>query len=271
MKNLTINEINNLYQISVVLCEKPFYKKLGAGGILAIYLTALELNLPVMFSLNGGIYNIEGKVSLSSHAINMMLINAGWEIIFEKMDNELCILKFKNPKNGVINENIFTIDDAHRAGYFGVAGPQGTWLQKPKDNWLKYPKDMLFARCIVSGGRKFAPDVLGNCYLHDELGRCEEENTDITYNSFEQIQIPPALKKQPEINFVDNKGFDNKGFDDVEAFKKRHNIVKGEKIYDYVLYLAKCDKLDPEQALNQCFLNEPAFIESFKRISGNNS
>ena len=41
-----------------------------------------------------------------------------------------------------------------------------------KDNWRKYPSDMLFARAISRGARRFAPGIFGGSpvYTPDEMG-----------------------------------------------------------------------------------------------------
>ena len=257
MKNLQISEINNLVEVSKILAQTPFYAKLGAGGVLAIYLTAMELNLPVMFCLNGGLHNIDGRVSLSGQAINMMLRNAGWKLDFIELSDKACHIKFTDPKDKKVNEFKYTVEEAEKAGYFGIAGLQGTWEQKPKKNWIHFTKDMLFARCIANGGRKFAPEVLGNCYGEGEIDG-------------EEINIPlkksPIENKNPEF-FIKNEPMkiESKSIDDVEQFKKRHKIEQGEKIYDYVINISKDKNLPVDQTLTQCFLNENKFIESFKR------
>ncbi len=255
MKNLSLHEVNNLVEVSKILAQTPFYAKLGAGGVLAIYLTAMELNLPVMFCLNGGLHNIEGKVSLSGQAINMMLVNAGWQVFFKEMSDTKCHLEFKYPNSNRVEEFIYTIEDAKKAGYLGIAGPQGTWTKKPKDNWIYHTKDMLFSRCIASGGRKYAPSVLGNCY---GVGELDDDNVKLPMPQNEVIESLPIEKPQRQI--------EAKGVDDVEKFKERHNIKQGEKIYDYVVNIANQKKIPPEQAMTQCFLNEDKFVESFERF-----
>ncbi len=256
MKNLQLAEISQLMQVSQVLAESPFYQKLGASGVLAIYLTAVELGLPVMYCLNGGLYNVEGKVTLSANAINMMLANAGWKIQFIEMTDEACHLKFISPHGKSINEFRYTIEDAKNAGYLGVQGLQGTWEKKPKQNWIYFKKDMLFNRCIASGGRKFAPAVIGNLYIEGEIGG-------------EDLIIPienSIIQNQPEKKVRENLLNHSKGLDDVDEFKKRHKIFKGERIYDYVIQVANKKKIPEDQAMTQCFLNEKAFIDSFNEF-----
>ena len=51
-----------------------------------------------------------------------------------------------------------TMEDAKRAGLLG------------KTSWQRYPEDMLFARALSRGARRFCPDALGGAiYTPEEL------------------------------------------------------------------------------------------------------
>ena len=58
-------ELQQLIEFCKIMATAPFYSKLQAGGVLAIYLTAQEHNVPFMSSLNGGMYTYDGKVTFS--------------------------------------------------------------------------------------------------------------------------------------------------------------------------------------------------------------
>lgn len=45
-------EMQNFIQVAGILGNCPYYAKKGAGGVLAIWLAARELGLPVMMCLN---------------------------------------------------------------------------------------------------------------------------------------------------------------------------------------------------------------------------
>ncbi|MEM3714869.1 MAG: hypothetical protein QXF82_07980, partial [Nitrososphaeria archaeon] len=134
-------------------------------------------------------------------------------------------------------QHTFTIEDAIRAGVVG------------KDNWKKYPKSMLFARCMSAGGKIHMPEILMGVYVHGEI-------------EGEEIIIEP--EKQENL-------FELKKLDDVDQFKNRHNIVEGEKIYDYVQQIANAKNLTLEEVLNQCFLYEPDFLRGFENYKLKNS
>ncbi len=252
MKSLELSQVNQFEQICSLLAQSPFYQKLGVGGVLTIYMTALEYGLPPMYCLNGGLYNVEGKVTPSANAMNIMLVNAGWTIEFIEMTDKACHLRFIPPNGKNINEYRYTIEDARNSGYLGKQGLQGTWERKPKQNWLDHPRDMLFNRCLSGGAKKFAPAVVGNMHLE-----CEFSGENAIEVPFEPVKQEPEKIEAPKCH---------KGLDDVEQFKKRHNIVEGEKIYDYVLNISNKKKIPKDQAMTQCFLNEEIFIESFKEF-----
>ncbi len=153
-------ELEDLIFLCKTLSKCPYYQKMGESGILAIALNARELGLPLMMCLNGGMYTFSGQITLSSQLINMMIVNAGHRVSILKIDTQSCRLRFWR-YDRPIEENIFeyeyTIDMAAKAGLLH------------KDNWKKNPQDMLFARCISGGGKKFMSDVLMGVYSEAEI------------------------------------------------------------------------------------------------------
>lgn len=239
-------EVMQLMEVCKVLAASPFYQKLGPGGVLGIYLTARELNLPVMMCLNGGMYNIDGKVSLSSQLINMMLVNAGWEIRFDRLDDEACELTFISPKK-VENKFSYTVEEAKKAGYFGrtkIINGQEVIIDKPKNNWINHTKDMLFARCIASGGRKFAPNVLGSCYGQGEL----DNDTSVVIEN-------DSLKNTLAIE------------NSITSFKEKYQITDQSDYGKFVKAMAKKAEKDEEYILKYAVNNEEKFNDSFKKWS----
>ncbi|MDD3962221.1 MAG: hypothetical protein PHT77_10205 [Bacteroidales bacterium] len=121
------------------------------------------------FASMAGINIIEGKVALSANALAVCVKRSGqynYEIVTQT-DKE-CTIKFGR-FNGEcmidLGKSTFTMDEAKRAG-----------LDK-KSNWLKYPSDMLFARALTRGVRRFCPDAVGtSVYTPEELGADEPIN-----------------------------------------------------------------------------------------------
>lgn len=83
-------------------------------------------------------------------------------------------------KRTSIGSSTFTIEQAQAAGLTG------------KDNWKAYPEDMLFARNISRGARRFTPDVFGApVYTADEL----DEETNPSGLSF----LPSGQPQRPAV------------------------------------------------------------------------
>lgn len=83
-------------------------------------------------------------------------------------------------KRTMIGSSTFTIEQAQTAGLTG------------KDNWKAYPEDMLFARNISRGARRFTPDVFGApVYTADEI----DEETNPSGLNF----LPSGMPQQPAV------------------------------------------------------------------------
>jgi hypothetical protein len=154
-------ELQQLGDVCKALAACPFYQKLGYGGIMAIFLTAKELNLPPMVCLNGGMYTFSGQVTLSAQLMHMMIINAGHRVKIIEMTTEKCKLNFIR-SNGDHNTYEFTVEEAQKAGYLG------------KTNWKTHLKDMLYARALSGGARKYFPDAIMGAYVQGEMGPEDE-------------------------------------------------------------------------------------------------
>jgi hypothetical protein len=197
-------ELEQLVKFCTVLSSAPYYKAMGPGGVLAIYLTAREMGLPLMTCLNGGLYTFDGKVTMSANLMNMMIINAGHLAKVIKNDAQSCEILFIRSDRKNKDESEFrysyTIEEAKTAGYLG------------KDVWRKHPKAMLFARCLSGGARIHLPDVIMGAYVIGELGddpkefspgmpevdtiSCQSQTDTISYQ--EPAALPPPEKNHPD-------------------------------------------------------------------------
>ena len=154
------DELKNMIDLCNTLAKAPFYVKIGPAGVLAICLTARELGLPLMSCLNGGLHTFDGKVTISSQMMNLMIINAGHFINVLHNGEDYCEIEFERSDRPGRNAKFiyrYTIQDAEKAGYL------------KKDNWIKQRKAMLFARCLSGGGRIWMPDVFLGVYVMGEL------------------------------------------------------------------------------------------------------
>lgn len=162
-KNLSIpsgKELAEIVETTKLLATCPYYQKMGPGGILAIWLSAREMGLPLMMCLNGGMYTFSGLVSLSSNLMNMMICNAGHRAHIIHSDDNKCTIQFwrrDRPRDNCTFEWSYTKEDAAKANLLG------------KSNWKTNLRDMLFNRCLSGGARKFMPDVIMGAYAIGEL------------------------------------------------------------------------------------------------------
>ncbi len=248
-------EMDQIISVCKVLATCPYYQKLGPGGVLAIYLTAREMNLPLMMCLNGGMYTFSGLVSLSAQLMNMLIVNAGHRADVILLDEKICRIRFwrsDRPKDNCTFEYEYTIEMAAKAGYLG------------KDNWKKAPKDMLFSRCLSGGSRKFMPDVIMNAYAIGELGE-EDGSTPQTvpelsgrqvevYKNTEAPQEP--LQEAPkEIEHEKDPGY--------EEFCQKH-LREDEKVA-YVRKIAQATNKTEAQIINSAASNESGFLAAFDK------
>lgn len=82
-----------------------------------------------------------------------------------------------------IGKSSFTLDEAARAGL------------TTKDNWKKYPSDMLFARAISRGQKRYAPDIFNGAtvYTPDELGAVVDDEGNVIDTQTTEGQADPEI------------------------------------------------------------------------------
>lgn len=245
-------EMDQIMGVCKVLATCPYYQKLGPGGVLAIYLTAREMNLPLMMCLNGGMYTFSGVVSLSAQLMNMLIVNAGHRADVLQLDEKVCRIRFwrsDRPKENCTFEYEYTIEMAGKAGYLG------------KDNWKKSPKDMLFSRCLSGGARKFMPDVIMNAYAIGELG--EEDGAihpstpDLSTRSVE------VYKSQEESTQDPPKQIEHEKAEGYEEFYQKH-FSDDEKLA-YVRKIAQATNKTEAQIIHSAISNESGFLTAFNK------
>jgi len=133
----------------------------GEAKIMMILLAAKELGVGPCQALNGGIWNIQGKIEVSARLMNGLIRRSGHSIKVIRSDDECCTLKGTRT-DGDSFEVSFTKQDAEKAGLWG------------SNTWKKYPGDMLYNRCMSRLGRRLFPDVIGQCYIEGEVKESKE-------------------------------------------------------------------------------------------------
>jgi hypothetical protein len=162
----------------------------GVGNeqkILMILLAAQELGIKPMMALNGGIWNIQGKIEISARLMNSMIRRAGHSIIIKEINTQRCVLEGKRVDSGDSFIAQFTIEEAHRAGLTS------------RDVWRKYTEDMLYARAMSRLARRLFPDVIGTAYVEGEIGGPRSNVIDVSpIENFDNEELDELEKKALE-------------------------------------------------------------------------
>ena len=238
------SEMAQLIDFCKVMASAPFYQKLGPGGVMAIYLTAKEFNVPFMASLNGGMHTFDGKVTFSAQLINAMIINAGHTADILHLDDQKCVIHFKrgdrhdSEYKGFTYE--YTIKQAERAGYL------------TKANWKNNPKDMLFSRCLTGGGRKHVPEVFVGVLVAGEL---MGDNRDGDIQPLSPINISENIKS--------NKLIEDSEREFIINFLEKYAI--DDRKMEFVRKSAEKAKMNEEKVMCFAMKNESDFIAKFEK------
>lgn len=142
--------------------------------IFMVLLAARELGIPPMLSLNGGIWNIQGKIEISARLMNSMIRRAGHTMSIKSTAQE-CVIIGKRADTGEEHTETFTWAMAEKAGL-------------SKGNvWQKYPEDMLYNRCMSRLARRMFPDVIGTAYVEGEIKEAIQHEKDIAEVSYQDV------------------------------------------------------------------------------------
>ncbi len=123
-----------------------------------------ELGISPLTALNK-LYLVQDKIGMAAEVVVILLCRNGYQISinYDNYDSPTaCEVILSHTLKGNFTSR-FSLTDAQRAG-----------LIKPGSAWQKYPRDLLYARALTSGARKFAPEVLGG------MGYTQEELVNIT-------------------------------------------------------------------------------------------
>lgn len=266
----TAQELEQLISFCKVMAGSPFYQKLGAGGVLAIFLTAKEYDLPFMACLNGGLHTFDGKVTFSAIMIDALILKAGHKTEVLRLDDEACTIRFtrgdrKNDKEYKGFTFTYTIEQARKAGYLS------------KKNWQTSLRDMLYSRCMTGGGRKHIPEVFVGVLVSGELvGDDSDGNIEPILPPHVKTNLLPTptesvanIEYQAEAKVpVPAEGFE----EFIERFQLKMND-KGQpasRHMEYVLVTMDKTKMHLTQIINSAIKNEKIFEERFNKWSKDN-
>lgn len=251
-------EMQHLIEFCKLMANCEFYKKLGPGGVMAIYLTCKERNLPFMSCLNGGIHAFDGKITFAAILIDALILNSGHKTEILHIDDKSCKIRFtrgdrKHDKNYKPLEYEYTIQDAKTAGYLN------------KKNWQTSPKDMLWARCLTGGGRKHMSEVFIGILVAGELVDTESDSN-VEVNAPQIVE--PSGQYVPPASPIPPAAIEHKPMEGYAEFVAKHGLIKnsdgtmGRKM-EYLSITCEKSNMSEIQVVNAAIKNEKLFEERF--------
>jgi hypothetical protein len=181
LKSLAIQSIDELARISKLIAASGYFGcnaeqaaiKIMAGHELRLGPLQAMMNVHVIAGESGGY-----RICLSAGLVGALIKKSGrytYEVTHS--DEESCAIDFFDLQTAMlvsqgqpvqnrkkIGSAEFSIKEAERANLLK------TRAGKIKRNWAQYPGDMLFARALTRGARRFCPDVFGGpIYTAEEI------------------------------------------------------------------------------------------------------
>lgn len=185
------NQFDQLTKAASALVKSGYFQdvKTEAQAIVKV-MAGAELGLPPFSSMTG-IHIIQGKPVLGSNLIATLVKNdPRYDYHIKTSTNTECVIEWLEGGK-VVGTSEFTMNEAKAANLTG------------KDNWNKYPSDMLFARALTRGARRYAPGIFGGSpiYTPEELGAETDEEGNIIIDSVaKDVTPPPAQPVTPPAN-----------------------------------------------------------------------
>ena len=189
------DQFDELQRAAIALKESGYFKDVQSKAQAIVKVMAgAELGLPPFASMTG-IHIIQGKPVLGANVLATLVKNDpryNYHIVTAPADQEKEM--FLEWSEGILKVGIagYTMEEAKKAGLTN------------KDNWKKYPSDMLFARAISRGARRFAPGIFGGSpvYTPDEMGADVDEEGNVVVVDSIAKEVPteaqPELLTEPE-------------------------------------------------------------------------
>ena len=174
-------------------------------------MAGMELGLPPFASMSG-IHIISGKPVLGANVIATLVKNdPRYNYKVKQADATACVLEwFEDGRK--VGEAGFTMQEANN---ITVKEKDKFIPMSQKKTWRDYPSDMLFARAISRGARRFAPGIFGGSpvYTPEEMGADTDEEgfiidvqptaEPIEYAEYIEEETPiqkakPTIRAKPE-------------------------------------------------------------------------
>lgn len=164
---LTLDEIKSIGQ--VFMQSGMFKDTKSAAQAITKVLAGQELGVPPMQAMRG-IHVVDGNPQLSAGLIAALVKRSGrYDYRLVEANDSACVIEWRQRRDDggweVVGQSDFTREEAAAAG-----------LDK-KANWRTYTEDMLFARALTRGARRYCPDVFGGAVY--TLGEAAPDQEDL--------------------------------------------------------------------------------------------
>jgi hypothetical protein len=195
-------DFDGLQRAALALYKSGYFEdaKSEAQAIVKV-MAGAEVGIPPFASM-AGINIIQGKPAFGSNLIATLVENDprySYKVI--RADDEACILEWYkgNEKQG---ESTFTMEEARKVKQWNSKKNAFEPLAN-KFNWQNWPSDMLFARALTRGQKRYAAGIAGGAplYTPEELGAEVDEDGNVidgTYSVPEQVEQPEPKREQVE-------------------------------------------------------------------------
>jgi hypothetical protein len=135
------------------------------------------------------IYNIQGRLALSSKALGALLWSSG--ISYRTIQDFELVVKGKDKDGNDIKDRVTTIEFYRGqikevASFYYSDAVKAGWTTK--DNWVKMPKHMTYARCLALGANRIAPDKILGLYTVEEMADITDAK-DVKINEEGEVTI----------------------------------------------------------------------------------
>ena len=177
-------------QVANAMVRSGFFKdaKNADQALIKIW-AGRELGIGAVEAMRG-IYIIEGNLTPSAGLTASLVKRSGkYNYRVKVQTDTACEIEFFEGGQSV-GVSTWTMDDAKRAGL------------ATKANWTKGPSDMLFARAMTRGCRRFCPDVFGGSiydqgeFIDAEVSEVTPRAVDVDESTGEIIDTTPVTQQQ---------------------------------------------------------------------------
>ena len=250
---LTVYErMGELQTAATALHASGFFKDVSSQAqAMAKIMAGAELGLPPFASMSG-IHIVQGKPVLGANLIATMVKNSGrYDYRVKVLDDRACVLSWYEHGKPV-GEAGFTIEEAHAAGLTN------------KPTWKTYTSDMLFARAISRGARRFAPGIFGGApvYTPDEMGVDTDEDGQIVEGQVVTVtptapvaQPAPAVTHDTSRTYADGSPVDTRAVKTFDDYCAAHYGNAPENVHNLRAWFKK------SQNGNAAAVEQPALVQ----------